>query len=59
MISGHGTYRVENRIYSSLLGTVEITNKLIIVNAIKNRYQPQTGDIVVGKVVEVLIIEYK
>jgi exosome complex RNA-binding protein Rrp4 len=33
---------------------VEITNKLIIVNALKNRYLPQTGDIVVGKVVEVL-----
>ena len=53
IFSGHGTYRIDNRIFSSLLGTVEITNKLIIVNALKNRYLPQTGDIVVGKVVEV------
>jgi exosome complex RNA-binding protein Rrp4 len=37
------------------MGTVEITNKLIIVNAIKSRYQPQTGDIVVGRIVEVKI----
>jgi exosome complex component RRP4 len=54
--SGHGTYKTDNQIYSALMGTVEITNKLIIVNAIKSRYQPQTGDIVVGRIVEVLII---
>lgn len=40
-------------IYASLMGTVEITNKLIIVNPIKSKYSPQVGDIVVGKVIEI------
>lgn len=35
------------------MGTVEITNKLIIVNPLKSKYSPQIGDIVVGKVVEI------
>jgi exosome complex RNA-binding protein Rrp4 len=32
------------------MGTVEITNKLIIVNPLKSKYTPQVGDIVVGKI---------
>lgn len=51
--SGHGTYRVDNKIHASVLGTVEITNKLIIVNPLKAKYSPQVGDIVVGRVHEV------
>jgi exosome complex component RRP4 len=35
------------------MGTVEITNKLIMVNPLKSKYQPQVGDIVVGRVQEV------
>lgn len=50
-ISGHGTYKHEGTIYASLVGTVEITNKLITVNAIKAKYTPQIGDIVIGRVV--------
>ena len=49
-LSGHGTYRVDNKIHASVLGTVEITNKLIIVNPLKAKYSPQVGDIVVGRV---------
>jgi len=48
--SGHGTYKVNNVIFSSLMGTVEITNKLIVVNPLKSKYQPQIGDIVIGRV---------
>ena len=48
--SGHGTYRIDNKIHASVLGTVEITNKLIIVNPLKAKYSPQVGDIVVGRV---------
>lgn len=51
--SGHGTYRIDNKIHASVLGTVEITNKLIIVNPLKSKYSPQVGDIVVGRVHEV------
>lgn len=50
MFSGHGTYLHEGGIYSSLLGTVEKTNKLIIVSPLKCCYSPQIGDIVVGRV---------
>jgi exosome complex RNA-binding protein Rrp4 len=32
------------------MGTVEITNKLIIVNPLRSKYSPQVGDIVVGRV---------
>lgn len=35
------------------MGTVEITNKLIIVNPLKSKYTPQVGDIVVGRVLEI------
>ena len=51
--SGHGTYKRGGAIYASLMGTVEITNKLIMVNPIKSKYAPQTGDIVVGRIVEI------
>jgi hypothetical protein len=58
-LSGHGTYRVDNKIHASVLGTVEITNKLIIVNPLKAKYSPQVGDIVVGRVHEVFIFWWR
>ena len=54
LASGHGTYRVGSSIHASVLGTVEITNKLIIVSPLKSKYSPQVGDIVVGRVHEVM-----
>ena len=38
---------------ASVMGSVEITNKLIIVKPIKSKYSPQIGDIVVGRVQEI------
>lgn len=35
---------------------METTNKLIIVDPLRNKYVPQIGDIVVGKVHEVFFI---
>jgi len=32
---GHGTYEEYGVIYSSVIGTVEKTNKLIVVNSLK------------------------
>jgi len=46
---------MDNAIHASVMGTVEITNKLIIVNPLKSKYNPQVGDIVVGRVHEVCI----
>ena len=51
--SGHGTYRQGHCIHAAVMGTVEITNKLIIVNPLRSKYVPQVGDIVVGRVQEV------
>ena len=50
LYSGHGTYRDGLNIYAAVIGTIETTNKLIIVNPLNNKYVPQIGDIVVGKV---------
>ena len=38
---------------ASVMGSVEITNKLIMVKPIKSKYAPQVGDIVVGWVQKV------
>ena len=50
---GNGTFEEEGRIYSSLIGTVEKTNQLIIVNPLRSNYVPQVGDIIVGRIVEI------
>lgn len=39
-MSGHGTYEEEEKIFSSIIGVVEKTNKLIHVNPIKSIYTP-------------------
>ena len=41
------------------MGTVEITNKLIMVNPLKSKYTPQVGDIVVGRVMEISYRRWK
>ena len=38
---------------ASVMGSVEITNKLIMVKPLKSKYTPQVGDIVVGRVQEI------
>ncbi|RKP19096.1 hypothetical protein ROZALSC1DRAFT_29272 [Rozella allomycis CSF55] len=50
---GHGTYNTENDLSSSVAGTVERINKLICVNPLKSRYNPEIGDVVVGRVTDV------
>ncbi|RDW23300.1 hypothetical protein B0I73DRAFT_136452 [Yarrowia lipolytica] len=50
---GHGTYSVGNKTFSSTAGVVTKTNKLLSVVPLRGRYQPQIGDHVVGRIVDV------
>jgi len=48
--SGEGTYKENNKIFSSLLGLAEQKGKLIYVVPLESPYIPKIGDIVIGKV---------
>jgi exosome complex component RRP4 len=56
---GHGTYLVEDKetggtsIVATVAGTVQKVNKLLSVKPLRSRYQPEIGDLVVGRIVEV------
>ncbi|KAG2067760.1 hypothetical protein BDR04DRAFT_1080190 [Suillus decipiens] len=50
---GHGTYVDKEDVIASVVGTVERVNKLVTVRAIRTRYNPEVGDLVVGRITEV------
>ncbi|KIP04213.1 hypothetical protein PHLGIDRAFT_31465 [Phlebiopsis gigantea 11061_1 CR5-6] len=50
---GHGTYVDNEQVIASVAGTVERVNKLISVRAARSRYNPEVGDLVVGRIAEV------
>ncbi|AET38721.1 exosome non-catalytic core subunit RRP4 Ecym_3224 [Eremothecium cymbalariae DBVPG len=50
---GHGTYFLENKTYSAVVGTVSRVNRLLSVIPWKGRYSPETGDHIIGRIVEV------
>ncbi|KXN87671.1 Exosome complex component rrp4 [Leucoagaricus sp. SymC.cos] len=50
---GHGTYVDSEEVIASVAGTIERVNKLVTVRAIRSRYNPEVGDLVVGRVTEV------
>ncbi|KAK6530303.1 exosome non-catalytic core subunit rrp4 [Orbilia ellipsospora] len=57
---GHGTYLSSptadgesQSIVSSLAGTISKTNKLLSIRALRFRYVPEIGDLVVGRILEV------
>jgi len=50
---GHGTYVDGEEVIASVAGTVERVNKLVTVRAIRSRYNPEVGDLVVGRITEV------
>lgn len=54
--SGHGTYldTDNNAVLAGVAGRVERVNKLVSVRALRGRYKPEVGDLVVGRVVEVM-----
>lgn len=52
-MKGHGTYYLGNDTYSSVAGTITRVNRLLSVTPIRGRYQPETGDHVIGRITEV------
>ncbi|ABN66093.2 predicted protein [Scheffersomyces stipitis CBS 6054] len=52
-MKGHGTYFLEDRTFSSVAGNISRVNRLLSVIPLKGRYQPETGDHIVGRITEV------
>lgn len=52
---GHGTYvpHTSSTIISTVAGRLHKTNKLLSVQPLRARYQPEIGDLVVGRIVSV------
>lgn len=50
---GHGTYFLDNKTYSSVAGTISRVNRLLSVIPIRGKFEPETGDHIVGRIVEV------
>ncbi len=51
--AGRGTFREGNRIYSTVVGLVEVRGDLIRVIPLEGPYMPEVGDNVLGKIVDV------
>lgn len=52
-MKGHGTYFLNDNTYSSVAGNVSRVNRLLSVIPLRGKYQPETGDHVVGRITEV------
>ena len=52
-LRGHGTRVAEGRLLATVCGTVERVNKLVSVRPLRTRYVPETGDVVLGRVVDI------
>ncbi|KAK7285410.1 hypothetical protein RJT34_20180 [Clitoria ternatea] len=53
VLKGHGTADLNGEVVATVCGIVERVNKLVYVRALRSRYKPEVGDIVIGRVVEV------
>ncbi|OAE28603.1 hypothetical protein AXG93_2175s1870 [Marchantia polymorpha subsp. ruderalis] len=51
-LRGHGTQVVDGQLLATVCGVVERVNKLVSVRPLRARYNPETGDVVVGRVTE-------
>ncbi|KAK7054834.1 Exosome complex component rrp4 [Paramarasmius palmivorus] len=56
---GHGTYVDNDQVIASVAGIVERVNKLITVRPVRTRYNPEVGDLVVGRITEVQARRWK
>ncbi|KIM59714.1 hypothetical protein SCLCIDRAFT_27119 [Scleroderma citrinum Foug A] len=50
---GHGTYTDNDLVIAAAAGTIQRVNKLVTVKAVRTRYTPEVGDLVVGRITEV------
>ncbi|KAL5214447.1 hypothetical protein ABZP36_003599 [Zizania latifolia] len=53
ILKGHGTSDQDGEVVATLCGVVERVNKLVYVRALRARYKPEVGDIIVGRVIEI------
>ncbi|KAJ7977459.1 Exosome complex component RRP4 [Quillaja saponaria] len=53
ILKGHGTQDLNGQVVATVCGVVERVNKFVYVRALRARYKPETGDIVIGRVIEV------
>lgn len=51
---GHGTHVVDDRLVATVCGAVDRVNKLVTVRTLHRRYAAEIGDVVVGRVSEVV-----
>ncbi|GAA93466.1 uncharacterized protein L969DRAFT_86167 [Mixia osmundae IAM 14324] len=56
---GHGTYVADESVVSTMAGTVDRVNKLVSVRALRGRYKPEVGDLIIGRIVEVQAKRWK
>ncbi|KAH7105943.1 hypothetical protein BKA62DRAFT_747802 [Auriculariales sp. MPI-PUGE-AT-0066] len=50
---GHGTFVENEDVVASLAGTIDRVNKLVSVRALRSRYNPEVGDLIIGRITEV------
>ncbi|MDI3482287.1 MAG: exosome complex component [Candidatus Methanomethylophilaceae archaeon] len=50
---GAGTYVLSGKIYSSILGVKSVRSNYVNVIPLSGKYLPQTGDTVVGKIIDI------
>jgi len=43
-------------VVASLAGTIDRVNKLVSVRAVRGRYNPEVGDLIIGRITEVHIV---
>ncbi|KAH9621390.1 hypothetical protein KSS87_022539 [Heliosperma pusillum] len=53
ILKGHGTLDLDGELISTNCGIVERIDRLVYVRSTKSRYIPETGNVIVGRVVEV------
>lgn len=51
--NGRGTFKEGNRVYSTVVGLVEVRNDFIRVIPLEGPYIPEVGDNVIGKIIDV------
>lgn len=51
---GFGVYTDGNKMIAGVCGVIERVNKLISVVPLKSRYVPKIGDVVIGRVTDVI-----
>ena len=53
--AGENTYKVDDKIYATRVGLMDVRDNTVLVIALNSFYVPRVGDLVIGKVVDVSI----